>query len=226
MRTTTNRTLTAALALTLSLSLAACGSADQEGAGVTTEQTTSAETTSAETTSDDADDTSDDADDTSDDAEDTSDDADDTGDTTTGAGGEDLTATALAAIATAEAEAGGTAYEIDDQDDDGTWEVDVAVDDRSVEVTVSADGATVEATEDDDLDEDDRAALDAATITLVDAITTAVTEVDGVLDDAELEEEDGSFFWEVSVDRTSNGAGDDDVEVRVDVTTGDVVEVD
>ncbi|WP_161965111.1 PepSY domain-containing protein [Ornithinimicrobium cerasi] len=213
MRTTTNRTLTAALALTLSLSLAACGSADQEGAGVTTEQTTSAETTSAETTSDDAETSSDDADDTS-------------GTTTTGAGGEDLTATALAAIATAEAEAGGTAYEIDDQDDDGTWEVDVAVDDRSVEVTVSADGSTVAETEDDDLDEDDRAALDAATITLVDAITTAVTEVDGVLDDAELEEEDGSFFWEVSVDRTSNGAGDDDVEVRVDVTTGDVVEVD
>ena len=42
---TTNRTLTAALALTLSLTLAACGSADEEGAGVAPEQTTTEQTT-------------------------------------------------------------------------------------------------------------------------------------------------------------------------------------
>ena len=129
--------------------------------------------------------------------------------------GDDLTAVALTAVATAEAETDGTAYEIDDQDDDGTWEVDVRVDDRSVEVTVAADGTAVESTEDDDLDDDDRAALDAATITLAEAVELAVAEVGGVLDDAELEEEDGSFFWEVTLDGTESG---DDVEVKVSVT--------
>lgn len=130
---------------------------------------------------------------------------------------------ALAAIATAEQEAGGTAYELDDQDDDGTWEVDVAVGDRSVEVTVSADGSEVVRTDDDGrLDGDDRRALDAATTGLVDAITTALAEVDGTLDDVELDDEGGTFAWEVSIDEQGGG----DVEVYVDVTTGKVLRVD
>lgn len=125
------------------------------------------------------------------------------------------------AIDTAESEAGGTAYELDDQDDDDTWEVDVAVDDRSVEVTVSADGTQVVGTEDDDLDDDDRRALAAATITLADAITTALAEVPGTFDDAELDADDGTFAWEVTIDV----APDDDVDVYVDVTTGTVLRV-
>lgn len=127
----------------------------------------------------------------------------------------------MQAIAAAEDEAGGTAYEIDDQEQDGSWEVDVAVGDRSVEVTVDADGA-VTRTDDDDLDGDDRAGLDAATITLVEAIELAIGEVGGVLDDAELEEDDGTHYWEVSLDGTDRG---DDVEVKVSVT-GEVLETD
>ena len=88
------------------------------------------------------------------------------------------------------------------------------VDDRSVEVTVSADGTTVVSTEEDDLDSDDRDALDAASITLVEAIKIAVQEVGGVLDDAELEEEDGTYGWEISLDGTDSG---DDIEVLVSI---------
>lgn len=206
-----NRTkrLTLALALTASIGLAACDTDDTDEPDATVGDNTPAATTDGAT------DAMDDDDATGTDA--VTADADDA----TGTGGvapppgDDLTAVALTAVATAEAETGGTAYEIDDQDDDGTWEVDVRVDDRSVEVTVAADGTAVEGTEDDDLDDDDRAALDAATITLAEAVELAVAEVGGVLDDAELEEEDGSFFWEVTLDGTGSG---DDVEVEVSVT--------
>lgn len=215
---------TTALALTLALGLAGCG-ADDDTAEVTPVEQTSVNaeaTTPAEETQE----TSDDAaggdavatsqDQTGDDAGDTqTSDVQDTGAATGNAEG-DLTATALAAIQTAETEAGGTAYEIDDQDDDGTWEVDVRVEDHSVEVTVSADGTEVLETEQDDLDGDDRAALDAATITLSEAIELSIAEVGGVLDDAELEDEDDGqpHHWEVSVDTDSR----DDIDVLVSVT--------
>ena len=187
--------LTIALALSASLGLAACGSDDDVAAPGVTAGTTDAVATAAVAATDET-----------------------TTEETTGAvpppGAEDVTTIALNAIASAETETAGTAYEIDDQDDDGTWEVDVRVDDRSVEVTVSADGTTVVSTEEDDLDSDDRDALDAASITLVEAIKIAVQEVGGVLDDAELEEEDGTYGWEISLDGTDSG---DDIEVLVSI---------
>lgn len=216
MDTQPKRTLTAALALALAVGLSACGSADDTVEGVDA-QTPGGALTTEEATTPASEDTSEGAGTTTDAAEETSSSAaaDDS------SAGEDLTAIALRAIDTAEEEAGGTAYEIDDQDRDGTWEVDVAVDGRSVEVTVSEDGSSVVRTEDDDLDDDDRAGLAAATITLQDAIRLAVDEVGGVLDDAELEEDDGTHSWQVEVDGTDRG---DDVEVNVSVE-GEVLSV-
>ena len=134
----------------------------------------------------------------------------------------DTTAVGLAAISTAEGATGGVAYEIDDQDDDGTWEVDVRVGDSSVEVKISADGTQVLGQENDDLDDNDRAGLDAASITLSDAIQTAVDHAGGTLDDAELDDNDNNqYYWEVSVDTDQQ----DDIEVHVSVT-GDIIEVD
>lgn len=223
MRNSKRLTLTTALALTMTLGLAACGDSepDTDAPADAPSASTPAETGADETTTDDAaDDTA--ADDGS--GETATDDAarDDATDATGGAA-DDLTALGLAAIDTAEAETGGTAYEIDDLDDDGTWEIDVRVEDHSVEVTVSKDGTEVLETEQDDLDDDDRAALDAATITLQDAIELAISEVGGVLDDAELEgEDDGNpHHWEVSVDTDSR----DDIEVLISVT-GEVLGTD
>ena len=73
------------------------------------------------------------------------------------------------------------------------------------------------------LDDDDRDGLEAAEITVGDAIKAGLDEVDGTFDDVELEEEDGSHYWEVTVDSTDSG---DDVEVKIDVTDGEVISVD
>lgn len=119
---------------------------------------------------------------------------------------------ALAAIATAEQAAGGTAYEIDDEDDDQTWEVDVMVGDRSVEVKVSGDGQTAQGqTDDDDADSDDKARLDRAQTTLTQGIEAALEEVPGALDDADLDDENNVDVWKVTIDTADN----DDVEVYV-----------
>ncbi|QBF47193.1 PepSY domain-containing protein [Janibacter limosus] len=120
----------------------------------------------------------------------------------------------LAAIAAAEKEAGGTAYEVDDQDGDGTWAVDVAKGATSIEVDVAKGGAA-SAGEEGDLDSDDRAGLKAATVDLPEAIETALKEVDGTFDGAELEEEGGKHSWKISIDVSG-----DDTDVLVDVRTG------
>ena len=120
----------------------------------------------------------------------------------------------MGAIAAAEKEGGGTAYEVDDQDDDGVWEIDVAKGAKSVEVDVAKDG-TATAGDEDDLDDDDRAGLKAAKIDLPQAIEAALEKVDGTFDEAELEEEGGTHFWKISIDVSG-----DDTDVLVDVTTG------
>ncbi|WP_432560237.1 PepSY domain-containing protein [Granulicoccus sp. GXG6511] len=129
---------------------------------------------------------------------------------------------ALQAIATAADAAGGTPYEIDDSDDDGSWEVDVMVGERSHEVKVSADGQNVVEQEEDDSDGDDRERLGQAGLSMAQAIEAALREVPGTLDDVELDEEDGAPVWEVTIDTPDQ----DDIEVYIDVRDGNVVKVD
>lgn len=123
------------------------------------------------------------------------------------------------AIDLAEAEVGGIAFEIDREDDGrGGWEVSVVVDGEEIDVHVNLAGTEVLRTDrDGDLDAEERAALDAATITLADAIRTALGEVDGVIDDVDLDDDEGTYAWEVDLDG--------DIEVYVSVT-GEVLRVD
>ena len=191
-----------ALTAALALGISACGASDDPADSDETTSTTTTSETSA----------------SGDDATETT-----TSDQTTGTsspsdpGGADETGlqAVLDAIEAAEKETGGTVYEVDDQDDDGSWEIDVAKGNQSIEVEVDADGrATTD--DDDDLDDDDRAGLDAAEITVGDAIEAALEEVDGTFADAELAEEDGNHHWEVSIDTEDR----DEVEVHVDVSDG------
>jgi len=111
---------------------------------------------------------------------------------------------AVLAVTTAESAAGGRAFELDS--DDGEWEVHVAANDREVEVRTSADGAGVTSSRDDDgLDAADRAALEAATTTLADAIRIAAGHARGAaIEEARLESDNATATWvvEVTGDRT------------------------
>lgn len=133
--------------------------------------------------------------------------------------GADILAGALAAIALAEEETGGTAFEIDDTD--GGWEVEVALDARKIEVKTDLDGTEVREVEREGrLDDEDRAGLRAATITLTEAIEIAVAEAPGTFEDAELDDEGDGFAWEITL--ADDGI---DREVYVDVDGGAVIRV-
>lgn len=122
----------------------------------------------------------------------------------------------LAAVVAAEEHLTGTAYEL--SVDDGRWEVDVAVGDRSHEVRVTQDGSVAGADE-DSLDGDDRAALEAAEVTLTDAIETAAGAAPGGrLDDVSLDDDGRGYTWEVSFED-----GGVDHEIHVDVVSGEIV---
>lgn len=127
-------------------------------------------------------------------------------------------AAALRAIATAEQATNGKAHEIDDR-----WEVEVIAGDRSIEVKVSADGNTVASRDDHDTaDDDDRARLGGAQVTLTQAIEAALREVPGSLDDAELDHKDDRDVWEVSIDTPEKR----DIEVYVSPQDGSIIKVD
>ncbi|WP_188550990.1 PepSY domain-containing protein [Sediminivirga luteola] len=124
----------------------------------------------------------------------------------------------LAAVAAAEEETGGTAFEIDS--DDGAWEVHVAVGDDEIEVRVDSTGQEVLGTErEGGLDSDDREGLEAAQISLSEAVIIAINEsgASGPLDDVDLTREDGRHAWDVNFD---------DLEVYVDVTDGSIIKID
>lgn len=128
---------------------------------------------------------------------------------------DDVTAAGLQAIATAEAHGDGVAYSID-FDDDNTWEVEVAAGNRTIEVEVDVAGTEVLNTGDDDLD-DDRRGLDDAQISITEAIERVIAGTGGVLDDADLDDDD---HWSVTVDLPDR----DDVDYRVDTGNGEVTE--
>lgn len=129
--------------------------------------------------------------------------------------------TVLAAIDAAVAETGGTAYEIEENDDDGIWEIDVAKGVRSVEVEVKPNRDVTERGE-TDLHAEAREGLNHAKIDLGPAVETAMSEVDGTFAEADLVEIDGQHYWKVTVDPAAAGEADDDREVLVEVTDGTV----
>lgn len=124
---------------------------------------------------------------------------------------------ATAAIETAEAENGGTAHHID-WDDNEHWEIDV-VGDREWEYQVSADGSSVEQTDEDDADSDDQREVEQAEVSLLEALETALEDTPGTIDDAELDEDDGSLHWEVGI--YAEGSSDS-TDIRIDAQSGDI----
>ena len=122
---------------------------------------------------------------------------------------------ALQAIQFAEAETGGVAYKIDDEDSDRAWEVTLLrPEGNAIEVKVNREGTEVLSTEDEDTD------LSAPPATTIqDAIGAAVAHTPGLLDDAELDEDDGQLYWEVTIEQDGN-----DVDVYLDAANLQVIQ--
>lgn len=205
-----------ALALTLGVTLAACsGSPDEDPeASPTVEATPEASASPSADLSDDA--SAEPSDDASGEAS-----AEPSDGASAGSGdgaAADPTTAALQAIATAESEAGGVAYSVDQDSVREVWEVDVAVDGGSIEVAIDASGSEVQRSENDDLDPEDRDALDAATVHLAEAIQRVVGQTGGALDDADLDVDGGTARWNVTV----LDADSREQDYLVDTTTGEV----
>ncbi|MEE6272749.1 PepSY domain-containing protein [Georgenia wangjunii] len=128
----------------------------------------------------------------------------------------------LTALSTAEtAVENARAFELDRSDDDGgRWEVQIAADGVEHEVRVSLDGTTlIDHEREDELDDEDRTRLDAASVAAAEAGFNALSEVSGAITEITLDEERGTVVWEVEV-RTSDGA---DIDVLIDAATGEVL---
>ena len=128
---------------------------------------------------------------------------------------------AVAAIQLAESKTSGVAFAID-AEGSGGWDIDVVANDEVFEVRVNLEGTSVTSTRADGrIDVDDRMRLEAAKVTLADAVKTASGEVVGTLAEAELDRFlTAPVVWSVTIE---DGSGD--VEVSVDVATGKIVNV-
>lgn len=93
----------------------------------------------------------------------------------------------------------GIVVTVDREDDSETYDIDVVQGEQVLELEVGADGTVRE--DEREGDDDDVAKAQAATVTAADAIRQALEQhPDGVLDEAELDEDDGVLRWEINLD--------------------------
>lgn len=107
---------------------------------------------------------------------------------------------------------GSTAVSIDDDERRGGWEVTVVAGTTEQEVLVSEDRSTeVIDSENDDFDIDPA----SVEVSLLDAVETASADQSGTVTDVGLDDDDDRAVWEIEFD--------DDLDVIVDGTSGEVV---
>lgn len=185
MRISKTLTLTAA-ALSSALVLSAC--TDSGSTSTTVTETVGAETTAATATTG-----ADNADDTATSSETSA------SETAAQSSGDDPAFAAIDAVLAEHAD--GIIVSVDREDDRDThYDIDVVVGEEVLELEVDQNGAVREDDRDND-DADDVAEANQATVTAADAITQALEQhPDGVLEQAELEEDDGTLAWEIDLD--------------------------
>lgn len=103
----------------------------------------------------------------------------------------------------------GTVISIDREDNTNAFEVKVAAEDKIVELLVDGNHVMEQESEQD---AEDVAKAGQATVAIEDAIKEALSQHDGILDSAELDEDNGALQWEISID---NPDGTDLAEVNV-----------
>lgn len=129
---------------------------------------------------------------------------------------------AMAAMDTAAgAVDGGIVYKVDADDENGepVWDIKVVAGEQKNEVTVTKEGAEILKQETDDADAEDTQRAEQATVDARTALQTAADANDGkVLDEMELDEENGTLVWDIKL-----GEGGDEVELKVDAESGDII---
>ena len=103
----------------------------------------------------------------------------------------------------------GTVISIDREDNTNAFEVKVAAEDKIVELHVDGNHVMEKESEQD---AEDVAKAGQATVAIEDAIKEALSQHDGILDSAELDEENGQLQWEISID---NPDGSDLAELNL-----------
>ncbi|WP_421628789.1 PepSY domain-containing protein [Corynebacterium pseudogenitalium] len=103
----------------------------------------------------------------------------------------------------------GTVIAIDRENNTNAFEVKVAAEDKIVELLVDGNHVMEKESEQD---AEDVAKAGQATVAIEDAIKEALGQHDGILDSAELDEDNGALQWEISID---NPDGTDLAEVNV-----------
>lgn len=176
---TTRKFLAAGFALSAGLFLAACAD-DGSDTEIVTEATApaTAESEATDTTTE----------------QETTTAQDTTAEQTTG---EDPVFSALSAALNEHAE--GIIIAVDREDDTDTYDIDLVVGEEVVELKVDADGTVRE----DEREREGEDVVDAqnATVTAEEAIREALDQnPEGILDDAELDENDGTLQWDISLD--------------------------
>lgn len=98
--------------------------------------------------------------------------------------------------------------------DDGHFEITVVEGTTQWDLEIERESYEVVGSEQDDLDGDDQQEGDSIEIDIVEALTTASEEGGAEVEQAELDTEGGAVIWEIELTN--------DVEVSVDVSTGEV----
>ena len=142
--------------------------------------------------------------------------ADDTGTDTASA---DEALSAADVVEAALEEVPGDAVGLSMDREDGDAEVTVLREDGTgAEVEVDLANGSILQVREESLDNDEQP---APTVSIVEAMDTALGEVDGTVDDADLGTNFGDRVWEITVVDTDNR----EQEVKIDAETGDVIGV-
>jgi len=116
----------------------------------------------------------------------------------TAAGAEEVAPTAIATAVASVAGSRAFAYARDDRD--RYIEVTVIADSVETVVILDITGTSITGTENEGrLDSSDLADFNAATVEMVDAISTALARAPGVLHDADLDDPNGTLVWKIEI---------------------------
>jgi uncharacterized membrane protein YkoI len=115
---------------------------------------------------------------------------------------------------------GSAAVDVDYSSDRQGWEVELVSGGTEHEVLVLADGSEVlDQRDKGPADEEDRLAIESATVSLIEAIETAQQAAVGDLEEASLEDEGDKPVWEVEIRAEGGGL----TEVVIDAVSGEQI---